>query len=78
MKAAHYATGKKYAQKLVRGVSDAEPDLVVTDCTLSALRIDHEAREAGRTPVRVVHPVEAVAEAYGLLEAPGTRGIVPS
>ncbi len=78
MKAAHYATGKKYAQKLARGVNDVEPDLVVTDCTLSALRIDHEAREEGRTPVRVVHPIEAVAEAYGLLEAEGTRGIVPN
>lgn len=76
MKAAHYATGRRYAQKLTRGVAEAEPDIVVTDCTLSALRIDHEARLAGQ-PVRVMHPVEAVAEAYGLVEVEGTRGIVP-
>lgn len=76
MKARNYATGRKYAQKLVRGVSDLEPDLIVTDCTLSALRLDFEMRNGLRGPVRVVHPVEAIAEAYGLLEAVGTRGVV--
>ncbi|NUP10597.1 MAG: hypothetical protein HOW73_31505 [Polyangiaceae bacterium] len=78
MKAAHYATGRRYAQRLARGVSDAEPDIVVTDCTLSALRIDHEIKAGGRKPVRVMHPIEAVAEAYGLLEAEGTTGIAPA
>ncbi len=77
MKAAHYATGKRYAQKLIRGVHDAEPDVVVTDCTLSALRIDHESKSADKA-VRVVHPIEAVAEAYGLLEAEATSGVVPA
>ncbi len=76
MKSAHYATGRKYAEKLVRGTIDAEPDLVVTDCTLSALRLDHESRVAGHE-VRVMHPVEALAEAYGLGEAVGTQGVVP-
>lgn len=60
MKAAHYETGRKYAQKLVRGVEDAEPDLVVSDCNLSGLRIQHET---GRP---VIHPVVALARAYGL------------
>lgn len=78
MKAEFYQTGRRYAQKLNRGVAEAEPDVVVTDCTLSALRIDHEAKAGGRKPVRVVHPVEAVAEAYGLLEAAGTTGITPN
>ncbi|MBK8941356.1 MAG: hypothetical protein IPM79_28050 [Polyangiaceae bacterium] len=78
MKSAHYATGKKYAQKLVRGVVEAEPDLIVTDCTLSALRIEHEVKSGGREPVRVVHPVEAVAEAYGLIEAKGVAGVAPA
>jgi glycerol-3-phosphate dehydrogenase subunit C len=78
MKADHYATGKKYAQKLVRGVVDAKPSLVVSDCTLSALRIAHEQdeRQLEHAP-RVVHPIEALAEAYGLGDADGTRGIVP-
>jgi glycerol-3-phosphate dehydrogenase subunit C len=60
MKAQHYEMGRKYAQKLVRGINAAEPALVVTDCPLSALRIRKETeREA-------LHPVEALARAYGL------------
>jgi glycerol-3-phosphate dehydrogenase subunit C len=74
MKAEHYAMGRKYAQKLVRGLHDTEPDLVVSDCTLAGLRIAHEQPAEGP---RVVHPVEALAEAYGLGDAPTTRGIVP-
>jgi glycerol-3-phosphate dehydrogenase subunit C len=62
MKAAFYEIGRKYAQKLKRGVDDAEGALVVTDCSLSALRIRKE------NSVRVVHPVEALREAYGLPE----------
>ena len=75
MKAKNYATGRKYAQKLIRGVSELEPDLIVTDCTLSALRIDFEIKNGLRPPVRVVHPIEAVAEAYGLMDAVGTSGV---
>lgn len=61
MKAAHYETGRKYAGKLTRGITAAEPDLVVTDCSLSALRIGQENR------VVPLHPVEALARAYGLI-----------
>jgi glycerol-3-phosphate dehydrogenase subunit C len=60
MKAVHYETGRKYAGKLVRSVDELEPDLVVSDCSLAGLRITHE------NGVRVLHPVEALAEAYGL------------
>ena len=60
MKAVHYETGRKYAGKLVRSVDDLEPDLVVSDCSLAGLRITQE------NGVRVLHPVEALAEAYGL------------
>jgi glycerol-3-phosphate dehydrogenase subunit C len=59
MKAQHYEMGRKYAQKLVRGIENVEPKLVVTDCPLSALRITKEnEREA-------IHPAEALARAYG-------------
>jgi glycerol-3-phosphate dehydrogenase subunit C len=61
MKAAHYETGRKYAGRLVRGVEAAHPDLVVTDCSLSALRIGKE------NGVQPLHPIEAVARAYGLV-----------
>lgn len=71
MKAEHYETGRKYAQKLVRGVEDLEPDLVVTDCMLSALRLHHE------TGLRVLHSAEAMAEAYGLPLEPLSPGVVP-
>jgi glycerol-3-phosphate dehydrogenase subunit C len=60
MKAQYYEIGKKYAQKLARGIENVEPQLVVTDCPLSALRIQKEnEREA-------LHPAEALAMAYGL------------
>lgn len=61
MKAKHYEMGRKYARRLIRGTQEIEPDLVVTDCSLSALRIAYE------TSIRVIHPIEALAEAYGLL-----------
>jgi len=60
MKAQYYEMGRRYAQKLVRAVDDAEAQTVVTDCPLSALRISKE------NGVPVMHPVEALAEAYGI------------
>jgi glycerol-3-phosphate dehydrogenase subunit C len=63
MKAQFYELGRRYAQKLTRGIDGAEPDAVVTDCALSARRI---LQENGRTPW---HPVEAMAEAYGVTPA---------
>lgn len=60
MKAQHYESGRRYAQKLVRGIEAAEPALVVTDCALSARRI---LAENQRAPL---HPVEALAQAYGI------------
>jgi len=63
MKAQNYEAGRKYARKLVRGVSDTEPDLVVSDCTLAGLRV---VKETGH---HVLHPIEALAQAYGLVPA---------
>jgi glycerol-3-phosphate dehydrogenase subunit C len=63
MKAQYYELGRKYAQKLARGIESAlggEADLVVTDCPLSALRIKAE------NEVPAIHPAEALARAYGL------------
>jgi glycerol-3-phosphate dehydrogenase subunit C len=60
MKTQHYESGRRYAQKLVRGVEAAEAQVVVTDCALSARRI---LGETARAPL---HPVEALAEAYGV------------
>jgi glycerol-3-phosphate dehydrogenase subunit C len=60
MKAEYYELGRKYAQKLVRGIAESENQLVVSDCSLAAQRIQKE------NGVSVVHPIEAVALAYGL------------
>jgi glycerol-3-phosphate dehydrogenase subunit C len=73
MKAEFYALGRKYAQKLVRGIEDAEGELVITDCSLSALRIQQENR------VPVQHPIEALLSAYGLaVEGTGTAAAPPT
>jgi glycerol-3-phosphate dehydrogenase subunit C len=61
MKAQHYEMGRKYAQKLVQGIDAAEAATVVSDCPLAGLRIEKENR------VRVMHPAEALAMAYGIL-----------
>lgn len=68
MKAAYYEMGRKYAQKLVRGVADAEAAVVVTDCALAGLRIQKENQ------VVPLHPVEALQRAYGLEETPAGGG----
>ncbi|MEZ4437761.1 MAG: heterodisulfide reductase-related iron-sulfur binding cluster [Polyangiaceae bacterium] len=60
MKAEHYETGRRYAGKLTKGVEAADADLVVTDCPLSALRIQQENGE------QAIHPIQALARAYGL------------
>jgi glycerol-3-phosphate dehydrogenase subunit C len=60
MKTQHYEMGRRYAQKLVRGLDRVDATRVVTDCALSARRILAE------TGVAPLHPVEALAEAYGV------------
>ncbi len=60
MKSQHYEMGLRYAQKLVRGIDEVHAAHVVTDCPLAGLRIAKENR------VSVRHPVEALAEAYGI------------
>lgn len=60
MKEQYYEMGRKYAQKLKRGIENIEPMLVVTDCPLSALRIEQE------NDIVPLHPMEALASAYGL------------
>ncbi len=70
MKAEHYETGRKYAGKLTRGINDAEADTVVSDCSLAALRIGKE------NGVHVIHPIEALAQAYGLI--PKTSSTLPA
>jgi glycerol-3-phosphate dehydrogenase subunit C len=60
MKAQYYELGRKYAQKLAQGIDAAEAALVVTDCNLSARRIEQE------NEVVPLHPVTLLARAYGI------------
>jgi glycerol-3-phosphate dehydrogenase subunit C len=60
MKAQHYEMGRRYARKLVDGIEAASPKAVVTDCALAARRILAE------NGLPAVHPVEVLADAYGL------------
>lgn len=59
MKAEYYESGRKYAQKLIRHMRDAEPELIASDCPLSALRLSHELETQCR------HPIELLAHCYG-------------
>jgi glycerol-3-phosphate dehydrogenase subunit C len=60
MKAQHYEQGQRYAQKLVRSIDAAEAAVVISDCALSARRILAENERLS------LHPIEALAEAYGI------------
>jgi glycerol-3-phosphate dehydrogenase subunit C len=60
MKSQYYEMGRRYAQKLTRGIEAIAPQTVATDCALAARRI---LAENGLTPK---HPVEVMAEAYGV------------
>jgi glycerol-3-phosphate dehydrogenase subunit C len=60
MKSQHYEMGRRYAQKLVRGVDQLDPQVVVTDCALAGQRL------RGETSREPLHPVEALAQAYGI------------
>jgi glycerol-3-phosphate dehydrogenase subunit C len=60
MKAQYYEMGRRYARDLVQGVQGAEPSLVVSDCVLAAQRL---RKETGQS---VLHPIEALADAYGI------------
>jgi len=61
MKSQYYELGRKYAQKLVRGLR-GDYDALVSDCPLSGLRI---AQELG---TQCYHPIELLNRAYGLPE----------
>jgi glycerol-3-phosphate dehydrogenase subunit C len=63
MKAAFYEEGARYAERLAQAIRDGQEEgdvAVVSDCSLAALRV----KKAVGQPAR--HPVELLAEAYGM------------
>ncbi len=61
LKREHFELSVKLAEPLFRAVREAQPDRVVTDCPLAALQI-----QQGLGGERPRHPVELLAEAYGI------------
>ncbi len=66
MKAEFYEEGDRYAARLARAIENEEPDLVVTDCNLAGLRVLKQNQR------HALHPIEALARAYGLDEEHAT------
>jgi glycerol-3-phosphate dehydrogenase subunit C len=63
MKAAFYAEGARYAERLAVAIREGRDEgevAVVTDCSLAALRVKKAVGQRAR------HPVELLAEAYGM------------
>jgi glycerol-3-phosphate dehydrogenase subunit C len=63
MKAEYYAEGARYGGKLARAVAQGQEEgeeLVVGDCPLAALRVYKD------NGLRMMHPIQALCEAYGL------------
>jgi glycerol-3-phosphate dehydrogenase subunit C len=60
MKAAFYEEGARYGRKLARALESEAHDVIVGDCSLAGLRIFKETGE------HALHPIEALAKAYGL------------
>ncbi len=60
MKAKFYDEGRRYGRKLARAIEDGGEEIVIGDCSLAGQRVLQE------TGMRLLHPMQAVAEAYGL------------
>lgn len=71
MKAAYYEEGRRYALRMAKAIENEAPDLVITDCSLASMRI---VKENGRP---ALHPVQALAVAYGLDEVAGLEADRP-
>jgi glycerol-3-phosphate dehydrogenase subunit C len=60
MKAAYYDEGARYAKRLIDAIESEPFDIVVGDCSLAGQRV------LGATGSPMIHPVVALAKAYGL------------
>jgi len=60
LKREYYELSMKIADPLFKGIDAARPDRIATDCPLAALQITQGTGQASR------HPVQIIAEAYGL------------
>ncbi|HEY3353730.1 MAG TPA: heterodisulfide reductase-related iron-sulfur binding cluster [Polyangia bacterium] len=61
MKQEYFDLSIKYASKLVRGVTEAAPQTVCSDCSLAGLNVEYG------TGHRPVHPIQVLRDALGLV-----------
>ncbi len=56
----------KIAKKAVRPIMNSEPNLVVSDCPLSALQLDQAGATQPEKGPATQHPIQIIRDAYGL------------
>ncbi len=56
----------KIAQKAVRAISDCDPNLVASDCPLSALQLDQAGATQSENRPATQHPIQIIRDAYNL------------
>ncbi len=54
------------ANKAVRAIDDSEPDLVASDCPLSALQLDQAGTPSSAHKPATQHPIQIIRDAYQL------------
>jgi hypothetical protein len=60
MTAKYHDLSLKWAEKLMKGIDKAKPEITASDCPLASLRI------LEGTGKKAVHPVIILRDAYGL------------
>jgi Fe-S oxidoreductase len=60
MKKEYFDLAQNVARGLHKGITESSADIVATDCSLAGLQIEQG------TGLKTVHPIEAVARAYGI------------
>lgn len=58
MKTEYFELSMKWGKKAFDGMTEAEPDVMATDCPLSAIQIEQA------TGTKPIHPIEVLARAY--------------
>lgn len=56
----------KIAKKAVRPITNSEPNLVASDCPLSALQLDQAGATSPEKGTTTQHPIQIIRDAYGL------------
>jgi Fe-S oxidoreductase len=58
----------KIAKKAVQPILNSKPNLVASDCPLSALQLDQAGATLSGAGNNTKHPIQIIRDAYGLTE----------